>query len=45
VKYLLIAGAVVALIALKLTKLAVIFGLIALIIFLIARSGIFRKIK
>jgi hypothetical protein len=42
-KYLLIAGVVLALIALKLTKLAIIFGLIAIILFLVARSGLFRK--
>jgi hypothetical protein len=44
-KYLVLIGIAVALIALKLTKLAIIFGLLALVLFLVARSGLFRKIK
>jgi hypothetical protein len=45
-KYLVIAGVILALLALivlKLTKLAIIFGLIAFVIFLAARSGLFNK--
>ncbi len=42
--YLIIIGILLALIALKLTKMAVIFVLAALIIFLIAKSSIFRDL-
>jgi hypothetical protein len=40
--YLIILGILLALVALKLTKMAVIFVLAALIIFSIAKSSIFR---
>jgi hypothetical protein len=40
--YLIIIGILLALVALKLTKMAVIFVLAALIIFSIAKSSIFR---
>jgi hypothetical protein len=43
-KYILLAAAIVlGLIALKLTKFAILFGLIALVIFLLIRSGLFGK--
>jgi hypothetical protein len=43
-KFILLAAAIVlALIALKLTKFALLAGLIALVIFLLIRSGLFGK--
>jgi hypothetical protein len=43
VLFLVVAGLAIGLIALKLTKLAVIFAVVAIALLLAARSGIFRK--
>jgi hypothetical protein len=41
--YLVAIGIVLALIALKLTKVAVIFALVAVVLFVAARAGLFRR--
>jgi hypothetical protein len=41
--YLVATGVVLALVALKLTKVAVIFALAAVIFFIVARTGLFKR--